>query len=235
MQIYEYQKVTSTQDLAKKYLEEKNNKTAAFIAQEQTAGYGKRGRSFYSPAKTGIYLSIALPNFKIDLNYAGLLTLAIGISVVHVLKKQFPANDFQLKWVNDIYLNDRKIAGILTEKTKFGLIVGIGINITTTSFPSSISDHVGNITQSNVDNNQISRKLVKAIIQATKTYQNAKFLDNYRELSYLKNKKVTLKVGRKHITGRVVTIDNQGRLVIACQNTLRRYSSGEVIKVELNK
>lgn len=235
MQIYEYRKVTSTQDLAKKYLEEKNNKTAAFIAQEQTAGYGKRGRSFYSPAKTGIYLSIALPNFKIDLNYAGLLTLAIGISVVPVLKKQFPANDFQLKWVNDIYLNDRKIAGILTEKTKFGLIVGIGINITTTSFPSSISDHVGNITQSNVDNNQISRKLVKAIIQATKTYQNAKFLDNYRELSYLKNKKVTLKVGRKHIIGRVVTIDNQGRLVIACQDTLRRYSSGEVIKVELNK
>jgi BirA family biotin operon repressor/biotin-[acetyl-CoA-carboxylase] ligase len=235
MQIYEYRKVISTQDLAKKYLEEKNNKTAAFIAQEQTAGYGKRGRSFYSPAKTGIYLSIALPNFKIDLNYAGLLTLAIGISVVPVLKKQFPANDFQLKWVNDIYLNDRKIAGILTEKTKFGLIVGIGINITTTSFPSSISDHVGNITQSDVDNNQISRKLVKAIIQATKTYQNAKFLDNYRELSYLKNKKVTLKVGRKHITGRVVTIDNQGRLVIACQNTLRRYSSGEVIKVELNK
>ena len=170
MQIYEYRKVTSTQDLAKKYLEEKNNKTAAFIAQEQTAGYGKRGRSFYSPAKTGIYLSIALPNFKIDLNYAGLLTLAIGISVVPVLKKQFPANDFQLKWVNDIYLNDRKIAGILTEKTKFGLIVGIGINITTTSFPSSISDHVGNITQSDVDNNQISRKLVKAIIQAPDSY-----------------------------------------------------------------
>lgn len=235
MQIYEYRKVTSTQDLAKKYLEEKNNKNAAFIAQEQTAGYGKRGRSFYSPAKTGIYLSIALPYFKIDLNYVGLLTLAIGVSVVHVLQKQFPANDFQLKWVNDIYLNDRKIAGILTEKTKFGLIIGIGVNITTTSFPSSISDHVGNITQSDVDNNQISRKLVKAIIQTTKTYQNAKFLDDYRERSYLKNKKVTLKVGRKHVTGRVVTIDDQGRLVIACQNTLRRHSSGEVIKVELNK
>lgn len=234
MQIYEYRKVTSTQDLAKKYLEEKNNKNAAFIAQEQTAGYGKRGRSFYSPAKTGIYLSIALPDFKIDLNYAGLLTLAIGVSVVHVLQKQFPANDFQLKWVNDIYLNDRKIAGILTEKTKLGLIIGIGVNITTTSFPNSISNHVGNITQGDVDNNQISRKLVKAIIQATKTYQNAKFLDDYRELSYLKNKKVTLEAGRKHITGRVVTIDDQGRLVIDYQNTLRRYSSGEVIKVELN-
>lgn len=53
MQIYKYRKVTSTQDLAKKYLANKAQEIAAFIAQEQTAGYGKRGRSFYSPAKTG--------------------------------------------------------------------------------------------------------------------------------------------------------------------------------------
>lgn len=233
MQIYQYQTVTSTQDLAKRYLAEQSNKNAAFIAQEQTAGYGKRGRAFYSPAKTGVYLSVALPNFKIDPKHAGLLTLAIGVEVVRALKIIFSSNDFRLKWVNDIYLNDKKIAGILTEKTKFGLVVGMGVNVTTSNFPNEISDHVGGITQGSFEITQVSKKLIKAIMQATKIYQNTNFLDEYRAISYLNNKKVTLKVGHQHIVGRVVTIDNQGRIVIACQNALYKYSSGEVIKVEV--
>lgn len=234
MQIFRYQTVTSTQDLAKKYLAAKKQKVAAFIAQEQTAGYGKRGRSFYSPAKTGIYLSLAFPNFQLKLEHAGLLTLAIGVAVVNVLKTKFSSYDFRLKWVNDIYLNDKKVAGILTEKTKVGLVVGIGINISTVSFPKEISDHVGSITSGNFAFNAISKQLVQAIVQATKTYQNTSFLDEYRQLFYLQNKIVTLKLGQKTITGQVVKVDNQGRLVIDHQGELTSYSSGEVTKVEIN-
>lgn len=234
MQIFQYQTVASTQDLAKKYLAEKNKENAAFIAQEQTAGYGKRGRSFYSPAKTGIYLSVALPNFKLDVNHASLLTLAIGVEAVHVLQDRFSSNDFRLKWVNDIYLNDKKIAGILTEKTKFGLVIGIGINISTTNFPNEISNHVGSIIKENIATDLISKQLIEAVIQATKIYQSIDFLNKYRKISYLHNKKVTLKIGHQRITGQVVTIDDQGRIVIKDQNTVHHYSSGEVVKVEFN-
>ena len=232
MQIYQYQTVTSTQDLAKKYLEEKNKENATFIAQEQTSGYGKRGRSFYSPAKTGVYLSVALPNFKPDSDHAGLLTLAIGVEVVKKLKDVFSLNDFRLKWVNDIYLNDKKVAGILTEQTKFGLVIGVGINISTTDFPNGISDHVGSIAQKNFDADQVSKKIIDAIIQATKTYQNPAFLNEYRAISYLNNKKVTLKIGHQHVTGKVITIDDQGRIILLSQNTLHSYSSGAVVKVK---
>lgn len=232
MRIFKYRTVTSTQDLAKNYLEENNKEDAAFIAQEQTAGYGKRGRSFYSPAKTGVYLSIALPDFKVNLKYMSLLTLAIGVKVVKVLESIFSLNKFRLKWVNDIYLNDRKIAGILTEKTKFGLVIGIGINVTTTTFPDSISDHVGSIMQKNFDIDQTIRKLIQAIIQATQIYQDTRFLDEYRVMSYLNNKKVTLKIGHHQVIGRVITIDDQGRIIIMRQNNIYSYSSGEVIKVE---
>lgn len=232
MRIFKYRTVTSTQDLAKNYLEENNKEDAAFIAQEQTAGYGKRGRSFYSPAKTGVYLSIALPDFKVNLKYMSLLTLAIGVKVVKVLESVFSLNKFRLKWVNDIYLNDRKIAGILTEKTKFGLVIGIGINVTTTTFPDSISDHVGSIMQKNFDIDQTIRKLIQAIIQATQIYQDTRFLDEYRVMSYLNNKKVTLKIGHHQVIGRVITIDDQGRIIIMRQNNIYSYSSGEVIKVE---
>lgn len=234
MQIYKYQKVTSTQDLAKKYLASKAQEIAAFIAQEQTAGYGKRGRSFYSPAKTGIYLSVAFPNFKFELEQAGLLTIAIGIAVVHTLQEQFSSCEFRLKWVNDIYLNDKKIAGILTEKTGLGLVVGIGVNISTTSFPKNISKHVGSIIQVDYAFEDMNEQLIQAIVQAVKTYQNPKFLDEYRKISYLKNRVITLKINHHYVTGRVVTIDDQGRLVINCQNTVHRYSSGEVVKVELD-
>lgn len=235
MQIYKYQTVASTQDLAKKYLEEKNKRDAAFLAQAQTAGYGKRGRSFYSPSKTGIYLSLALPNFRLNLKHAGLLTLAIGVAVVHVLQKRFPSNKFRLKWVNDIYLNDKKVAGILTEKTKFGLVIGIGINISTTNFPDEIANHVGSIVKENVITEQISEQLIKAVVQATKTYQNAGFLDEYRELSYLDNREITLKIGHERIAGKVITVDDQGRIVVAHQGKISRYSSGEVTKVEFKK
>ena len=234
MQVYKYQKVTSTQDLAKKYLANKAQRVVAFVAQEQTAGYGKRGRSFYSPAKTGIYLSIAFPDFKFELEQAGLLTIAIGVAVVHVLQEQFPSCEFRLKWVNDVYLNDKKIAGILTEKTEFGLVIGIGVNISTASFPKDISNHVGSIVQADYAFDDINEKLIQVVVQAVKTYQKAKFLDEYRKISYLKNRVITLKIGHHHVRGRVVTIDDQGRLVIICRNTIHRYSSGEVVKVELD-
>lgn len=232
MQIFTYQTVASTQDLAKNYLTDGNSKIAAFIAREQTAGYGKRGRSFYSPPKTGIYLSIAFPNFQFETEYVGLLTLAIGVAVVHILQKEFPSCDFRLKWVNDIYLNDKKVAGILTEKNKFGLIVGIGINISTASFPKKISSHVGSIIQGSFASGELDVQLIRAVIQATKTYRSATFLDEYRKLSYLKNKEVTLKLGQKTITGRVVKIDDKGRLVLNRQNMLVSYFSGEIIKVK---
>ena len=233
MQIYKYRKVTSTQDLAKKYLANKAQEIAAFIAQEQTAGYGKRGRSFYSPAKTGIYLSIALPNFKFKLEHAGLLMIAIGVAVVHILQEQFPSYEFRLKWVNDIYLNDKKVAGILTEKIGLGLVIGIGVNIFTASFPKNISNHVGSIVQADYAFENMNEQLIRAVVQAANTYQNNKFLDEYRKISYLKSKVITLKINHHYVTGRVVTIDDQGRLVISCRNSTRCYSSGEVIKVEL--
>ena len=65
MRKYFYQTVNSTQNIAKEYLKKGNLDIAYFTANEQTAGYGKRNRYFYSPAKQGIYLSVALPGFNV--------------------------------------------------------------------------------------------------------------------------------------------------------------------------
>lgn len=105
MKTFAYQEVASTQDLAKDYLNQANTEIALITAKKQTAAYGKRGRSFYSPANTGIYLSLAFPDFTLSKEKGGLLTLTIGVEIVNVLKSFFAKHDFRLKWVNDIYLN----------------------------------------------------------------------------------------------------------------------------------
>lgn len=232
MQIYKYHAVASTQDLAKEYLK-KGHRKAAFIAKTQTSGYGKRGRIFYSPAFKGIYLSIAIPSFKLDSAHSGLLTLAIGVKVVHVLQALVPQNALQLKWVNDIYLKGKKIAGILAEKTKDGLVIGLGVNIAPYSFPKEIADQVGSLNLENFDFDQISKNLVQAIKQATELYLDPAFLMEYRTRSYLTNQEVTLKIGHASVTGTVIDIDDQGRIVIASSQKIKAYSSGEVTKVNM--
>lgn len=233
MQIYQYDQVESTQDLAKAYLKNKNKKKAAFVAQSQTNGYGKQGRFFYSPAQTGIYFSVVFPDFKIMQNKINLLTPCIATYVVEALRRYFPQKDFRLKWVNDIYLENKKVAGILTEYENNGLIIGVGINIATHDFPEKIKFKAGYISDAFFEYKKMTIELLQAIELASKNYGQAQFMKQYRQLSWIIGKRVSLKLGKKEITGVVKTIDDAGKLVILSNSKLKSFSSGEVTKVEL--
>lgn len=232
MRFFYYQLVKSTQDLAKEYLLNQKD-SAAFIARGQSAGYGKSGRNFYSPQNTGLYLSVALPEFTLIPAKQNLLTPAIAVKVVQILKHNFPNRDFRVKWVNDIYLKNRKIAGILTENTINGLVVGIGINISTQNFPVALKQKAGSI-QADFDFEKLGKQVIKAIVKAIETYQTGDFLPTYRQFSNLIGKKVTLKLGKQDITGKVVDFDDQGRMVLKTHREQTSYGSGEVIKVQMN-
>ena len=233
MQVYQYDQVESTQDLAKDYLKNKNKKKAAFVAQSQTNGYGKRGRFFYSPAQTGIYFSMAFPNFEIVREKINLLTPCIATNVVDVLRKFYPQKDFRLKWVNDIYLKNKKVAGILTEYENSGLIIGVGINIATHDFPEQIRFKAGYISDTLFEHKKMTNELLQAVDLASKNYGQNQFMEQYRKLSWLIGKRVNLKLGKKEVTGLVRTIDDAGKLVILTNNEAHSFSSGEVTKVEL--
>lgn len=233
MQVFQYDQVESTQDLAKNYLKSKNKKEAAFVAQSQTNGYGKRGRFFYSPAQTGIYFSVAFPNFEIVQDKINLLTPCIATYVVDVLRRFYPQKDFRLKWVNDIYLENKKVAGILTEYENNGLVIGVGINVATHDFPERIRFKVGFISDTLFAYKKMTDELLQAVELASKNYGQIQFMELYRQLSWLIGKRVTLKLGKKEVTGLVKTIDDAGKLVILTSNKVRSFSSGEVTMVEL--
>ena len=231
MKIFTFDQVTSTQDLAHNYLKQHLQK-AAFVANSQTNGYGKQGRNFYAPANTGVYFSIAVSNFKLNQEKSDLLTPAIATALVNTLNVFFPLITLQLKWVNDIYLNNKKVGGILTEFSSNGLVIGVGINISTQSFPEELHTKATSITKEEFNRMELIDSLIEAVNNALITYQSGEFLPEYRHLSCTLNNNVVLKIGKKEIHGLAININDKGELVVQSNNEIHSYSSGEVIKVE---
>jgi BirA family biotin operon repressor/biotin-[acetyl-CoA-carboxylase] ligase len=111
------------------------------LARQQTAGRGRHGRTWVSEPDAGLYFSIVLRP-KIETQYLPLITLMTGVAVHDTLGELGIAAD--IKWVNDLLVNGKKICGILAETTDtpigLAVIVGIGINIKSSNFPPEIAD-----------------------------------------------------------------------------------------------
>ena len=113
------------------------------VADAQTAGKGRRGRQWESPAGENIYMSVLLrPDCLPD--RAPMLTLVMAYSVAKVLK-ELGFLDVQIKWPNDLVLSAKKICGILTEMQLKDaeidyVVVGVGINVNTSKFPEELND-----------------------------------------------------------------------------------------------
>ena len=138
-QIHLYDTVDSTNTVAKRYAQE--DTPALYMARTQTAGRGRLGRSFHSPADTGLYMTVAYTT-DLPLGAAARVTAAAAVSAVTAIESltdKRPA----IKWVNDLYLDSGKVAGILAEAVtradgRIRMIVGLGINLTTRDFPDGL-------------------------------------------------------------------------------------------------
>ncbi len=118
------------------------NEGLCIVARQQTAGRGRHGRVWVSPENAGLYFSIVLrPKMKMSL--LPLLTLMSAIAVFDILQKLYGLKP-DIKWANDVLVNNKKICGILAEtiETKLGLavIVGIGINLQSENFPPELRE-----------------------------------------------------------------------------------------------
>ncbi|KRM48505.1 biotin--[acetyl-CoA-carboxylase] ligase [Limosilactobacillus vaginalis] len=233
-------RVTSTQDYAKQVLEKGSlEKELLVVANQQSTGYGKLGRAFYSPANAGIYMTIVLPHkTPREIQQSGLFTTGVGVAVLNALQEFYPALPFQLKWVNDIYLFGRKIGGILCESVyqmqehSYCYVTGIGLNINVKQFPSSLKNIAETITDRGVDRNKLTAEIVKQLIEVNANYQSGKFLAQYRQHNYLDQQMVKVMREKTEIVGRVCGIDSQARLVIEDKHGKKMaLTSGEVTKV----
>lgn len=143
--IVHYESTGSTNEDAKRLAHEGAAHGTVVMADAQSAGKGRRGRTWQSPAGSNLYFSLMLkPEFAPD--KASMLTLVMALSVVQALNKQTKAAfDYQIKWPNDIVVNGRKLCGILTEMTMVNgaiesVVIGVGINVNQEYFDDEISD-----------------------------------------------------------------------------------------------
>lgn len=206
------------------------------LAEEQTGGRGRRGKSFYSPHGMGLYMSLAISaNFNFE-NAVGMTAFA-AVSAVKAIKK-LTGTDCGIKWVNDLYIGSKKICGILTEAvtdlesgTVAALVVGLGINLRSTELPEELESIVGFL-----DHAHIKNELAAEICNELMKYngEDSSYMSDYRELSIVIGKHVAYAKNGESVSGKAVDIDSQGGLVVlrddGIAETLR---SGEISLTEI--
>lgn len=223
-EINEYSTVSSTNDIAKEMAKAGAKEGTVISAESQTAGKGRLSRRFYSPKKSGIYMSIILRP-EISSEDSPILTAAAAAAVRDAIEKVCGKKSL-IKWVNDLLSDNKKICGILTESAvkDSGIlyaVVGIGINLYENSFPEEIKDIAGGIFEKEPDSN-IKDKLILEILyrffEIYKNLPNKDFMNSYREHSAVLGKKITYYKGEKLFEGTAEAIDDNARLTVKLNN-----------------
>ena len=245
IEIYNYKTISSTNEIAKNLALSGAKHGTVVISEEQTAGKGRLGRSFYSPANTGIYMSIILrPNLTaMD---SVLITTSSSVIICESIKK-VTGIDCQIKWINDIYLNNKKVAGILTEaSTNFEsgtidyLILGIGINFNQPKddFPDelkSIASSLFNNNSNNINRNMLCAEIISNILDMIPRIKNYDFLSEYKKRSIVLNQEIIYISSGISSKGKAININCDGSLVVEHDDgSIKILNSGEVSIRRLN-
>ena len=181
--VLHYDVIDSTNLEAKRQIKQGAKCPFVVVADAQTAGKGRMGRQFYSPDKTGLYMSFVYEP-ETDFKDSVTVTSAAAVAVVRAIEELTDLSP-KIKWVNDIYIDDKKVSGILTEAVtgdKTLIIVGIGVNITTDKFPNEIKNTATSLNQA-VDKSNLLLSIVKHLLELISGLPQRTFLPKYKQKS----------------------------------------------------
>lgn len=235
-----FSSVTSTNTILKEMAEQGAKEGTVIIAEEQTAGRGRTGKQFYSPKGTGIYISILLrPDIPAEESL--FLTTSAAVATARAIEDVSDKRAL-IKWVNDIYLEDKKTCGILTEgafnvetgKLDYA-IVGIGINVCIPDggFPDNIKDIATAIFDKQTDSinkrSILIANLLDYFMEYYKDFKSKSYVREYIERSMIIGKTITVIEGSKTSIAKAIDIDKNCRLKVQFEDgTTKWLSSGEV-------
>ncbi len=232
-----FDEVISTNTLLKEQGKNKNE-WCTFVASSQTGGKGRLGRSFHSPKDSGVYFSVLLkPNLEIE--KAILITTAAAVAVTRSLENLGCKNS-QIKWVNDVFVNNKKVCGILcesvinttTKKLDFA-VLGVGINLVKPQddFPEDIKNIAGAVFEN--DSGELKERFVAEFLNAfymiCDNLNTLSFMDEYREKCFFLGEEITVINGEKKVKAKAISIDENARLEVEFESGEReKLSSGEI-------
>ncbi len=231
-----FESISSTNTILKQMADEGAEEFTVLVANHQTAGRGRKGHSFFSPKDTGLYFSLLLKP-DIEPEKALYFTTCAAVCCAEAIE-EITSKKAEIKWVNDVYIENRKVCGILTEasfnsnnaKLEY-VVVGIGINISTKQddFPVDIIEKAASLYD--YLSEDIHEKLLSKILDKFYSYYHSisdkSYLKNYRERSMILGKDVEI-IGRD-ITAKAIEIDDEFGLVVMHEDGKKEnLNSGDV-------
>ena len=219
-----YSEIDSTNNAAKEMASAGAAHGTVIVADKQTGGRGRLGRTFESPAGTGIYMSVIIrPDFSLETS--SMMTAAAAVAVAEAVES-LSGCEVRIKWVNDPYINGRKICGILTEAS-LGMemrsldhaIIGIGINVRSvkevlspelSGTATSIEDETGLA----LDRNALCAAVIDRLEHHLSRLEERTFLESYRKREFLTGHRITANIGGRAVSGKALGIDDNANLIL---------------------
>lgn len=234
-----YPQVTSTNTLLREAAENGAPEGTVIVAESQTAGRGRRGHSFWSPGATGVYLSVLLrPMLPIEA-ILPLLTPAAAVAAARAVEA-VANRRADIKWVNDIYCDNKKVCGILTEgrpdaqtdRLQYA-VVGVGINVLPpeNGFPEEIRDRAGAVLTAPIEHarERLAAAFLNEFWALYKAMPTGSFHEEYRERCLRLTRSVTVPQGEQTVAAEIVDITERFELrVRLADGTMRDLNAGDV-------
>lgn len=236
-----YEETDSTNIRAKEAGEQEKDisRGMLFVADKQTAGVGRRGRSWESPEGENIYMSLLIKP-EIEPSKASMLTLVMAAAVAEGMKKVCGANA-QIKWPNDIILNKKKVCGILTEMSMAGteikyVVIGVGINVNQKVFNTDLEDKA---TSLSLEFSKIfdRKTIISAVLEEFYKYYDG-FLrvgdlsylqETYNQMLVNRDEDVVIHEPGNEYSAHAMGINERGELIVELEDRTRRnIYAGEV-------
>ena len=215
------------------------------ISETQTSGRGRLGKTFCSP-EGGLYMSILLMGRSFA-EKADSITVRAAVAVRDAIAEVSEISDVGIKWVNDIYIGDKKVCGILAERVVKSAscdfcVLGIGVNVFTPkkSFDSSISDIAGSLsdfTKHDFSKNRLAAAILNHLektLFAKGKLQNSEILDKYRAYSVIIGKDIYITDGEDTIPAFVLGIDDDASLYVRYEDNTTAILRNGMVSTKLS-
>lgn len=217
---------------------EYNEHGTVLFAEQQTEGKGRLNRDWRSSRDLNLTFSILL---KENLKNINLINLGTAVAIAHSIQNLYQL-DVELKWPNDVLINDKKTAGILIESSSRSnkierVVVGIGVNVNQTSFPGEYRIKPTSVKREYKENVSRERLLseilnnFEEIITGIETNKQ-KVLDDWKSRSKLLGENIKIEDGTKTKFGLFYDIDEEGYLLLKQNDKIERIAFGDVILAE---
>ncbi|MDR2977479.1 MAG: biotin--[acetyl-CoA-carboxylase] ligase [Streptococcaceae bacterium] len=215
------QESASTQGDAKS-----GNANSLFLTDHQTAAYGRFGREYFTPSQGGIYMSANLgPIDRENPVQYTLLAAAALVSAIEKLTQKKP----RIKWVNDIYLDGKKMAGILAESNASAIILGIGFNFSINEFPGELADRATSLFKDETASISASSLVAEIWSEFDRLRASADYLKLYKAHCFVLGQSVSFSQNNKEYQGVASDLTEHGELVVDCTDGIQRIlNSGEI-------